>query len=310
MGMRIFVSIASYRDRELVKTIKSLISNARFPQNLHIGVLSQDENKKHPDLSFVKNRLTYQKMSMKDARGAGYARKICMEMYDGEDYFLQIDSHMRFAPNWDVRLITMLQESQEIAKNQKVILSQFPAPYQLWTNGKEHYPKDDASLWSEPSWTTVEWSWKGVWIGVRQPIKDKSKPHKSHTVLAGYIFAPGSFIEELPYDERISFMGEELCIALRAYTRGWDIYAPNEMLIWHFYGRREHPKVWNQRDDMVREHKWHKLEEESHKIQRAILTGEEEGIFGIVKNRRYTQYQKMIGKNFKEFYEQLDNKGK
>jgi hypothetical protein len=68
--------------------------------------------------------------------------------------------------------------------------------------------------------------------------------------------------------------------------------------------------VWNQRDDMVREHKWHKLEEESHKIQRAILTGEEEGIFGIVKNRRYTQYQKMIGKNFKEFYEQLDNKGK
>lgn len=304
--MKIFVSIAGYRDRELPKTIKNLLENARHPENLHLGILSQDEPKKHPDLSFVNTKMTYEKMHMKDAKGAGYARKICMEMYKGEDFYFQIDSHTRLAPNWDVRLITMLQQTQEMSGNQKIILSQFPAPYQLWTNGKEHYPKEDKTLWAEPSWTSVEWSWKGVWVGARQTMEDKSVPHKSQTILAGYIFAPGNIVEEVPYDERISFMGEELCFAIRAYTRGWDIYAPNEMFVWHFYTRKDHPKVWNQKDDMIRDHKWNILEKDSYSTQRLILTGEEKGIFGIVKNKRYTEYQKMIGKNFKKFYQELD----
>lgn len=304
--MKIFVSIAGYRDKELPKTITSLIDSAKFPNNLHLGVLSQDEPKKHPDLSFVSNRITYNKMHMKEARGAGYARKLCMEMYDGEDFFFQIDSHTRLAQNWDVRLITMLENAQEIADNKKIILSQFPAPYQIWTNGKEHYPKSDDILWYEPSWSTVEWSWQNVWRGSRQFMQDKTKPCKSHTILAGYVFSLGDIVKEVPYDERISFMGEELCFAIRAYTRGWDIYAPNEMLVWHFYGRRSHHKVWNQVDDTTREIKWSDLEKESAEIQRMILTGEEKGIYGIVKNKRYTEYQKMIGINFKKFYEELD----
>jgi hypothetical protein len=36
--MTIFVSIASYRDRELVKTVDSLISQAKNPNGLHIGI--------------------------------------------------------------------------------------------------------------------------------------------------------------------------------------------------------------------------------------------------------------------------------
>lgn len=304
--MNIFISIASYRDRELPKTVKSLINNARYPENLHFGILDQAEKNNWANLNFVKSPINHKKMHMKDARGAGYARKICMEMYDGQDYFFQIDSHMRFAKNWDVRMMTMLKESQGIAKNEKVILSQFPAPYQMWTNGKEYYPEGDRLFWSDPSWTSVVWTWKGLWAGNREVMQDKSKPHFSHTILAGYVFAPGNLVEEVPYDPRISFMGEELCFAIRAYTRGWDIYAPNEMLVWHYYTRKDHPKIWNQKDDMTREHKWKDLENKSQAIQRAVLMGEEKGIYGVVNNKRYKDYQKMIGKNFKEFYAEID----
>lgn len=308
--MKIFISIASYRDKELPKTVRSLIENAKYPQNLHFGILDQAEKNKWADLSFVKSLMMHEKMHMKDARGAGYARKICMEMYDGEDYFFQIDSHMRFAQNWDVRMITMLKEAQEIENNEKIILSQFPAPYQLWTNGKEYFPEGDPAFWSEPSWTSVVWTWRGQWAGNRQFMSDKTKPCPSHTILAGYVFAPGNLVEEVPYDPRISFMGEELCFAIRAYTRGWDIYAPNEMLVWHYYTRKDHPKIWNQRDEITREVTWKQLEDKSHAVQRAVLTGEEEGIYGVVKNKRYADYQKMIGKDFKEFYKEVDKSKK
>lgn len=299
--MKIFVSIASYRDTEIIHTLESAVSNARFPKDIEFSVLTQDGNNFHPNLSFVPN-IIHQKMHFKDAMGAGHARKIVMDTYNGQEYFFQTDSHMRFAPNWDVRMMTMLNESQELAKNNKIILSQFPAPYKKLTDGRDHFPTGDKFFWSDPSWTSVVRTFKDEWAGNRELMKDKTKPHESHTILAGYVFAPGNLVEEVPYDERISFMGEELCFAIRAYTRGWNIYSPNEMLLWHFYSRKGHPKVWNQRDDMVRKQKWAEIEKNSREIQKNILTGQEKGIYGIDNLYMLRKYQKMIGINFKDFY--------
>lgn len=306
--MSIFVSIISYKDPELTRTIKNLLNNATKPQDIHFGIVSQDFKQKHPDLSFV-NNLKYHKMLFTQAKGAGYARKIAMEMYDGQDYFLQLDSHMRFAKHWDSKLLAIHQEAQEIAGTEKVILSQFPAPYEVHTGGKDYYPIGDKSYWSDPSWTSVVNTWAGVWAGNREIMEDTSKPHKSHTILAAYVFAPGYITQEIPYDERICFMGEELCFAIRAYTRGWEIYAPNEMLLWHFYQRKNQVKVWNQMEDSSRQVKWIDLESLSAKTQKNILLGIEEGIYGIGDYERYLEYQKMIGINFAEFYnERIENK--
>jgi hypothetical protein len=302
--MSIFVSIASYRDPEIVKTLQSAVDNARYPNDLHFSVLTQEGKNDHPDLYGFPN-MNHQKMHFKDSMGAGYARKILMETYNDQEYFFQTDSHMRFAPNWDVRMITMLEQCQE-ENNEKVILSQFPAPYQVFTDGRDYFPQGDKSYWSEPSWTSVVRTSRDEWAGNREEMKDKSKPHKSHTVLAGYIFASGKLPEEVPYDERISFMGEELCFAVRAYTRGWEIYAPNEMLLWHFYSRRGYSKVWNQRDDVARKMKWKEIESNSREIQKNILTGKETGIYGIGDKRRFAGYQKMVGINFEKFYEDRD----
>ena len=299
--MKIFVSIAGYRDTEITKTLKSAIENARFPKDIEFSVLTQDGPKFHPDLSFVPN-IIHQKMHFKDALGAGHARKIVMDTYDGQEYFFQTDSHMRFAPNWDVRMITMLEEAKQMARSEKVMLSQFPAPYKVLTNGKDHFPEGDKFFWSDPSWTSVVRTFKDDWAGNRETMRNKTKLHESHTILAGYVFAPGNLVNEVPYDERISFMGEELCFAVRAYTRGWKIYSPYEMLLWHFYSRKGHPKIWNQRDDMVRKQKWAEIEKNSRDIQRDILTGKEKGIYGVGDQHLFRKYQTMTGINFKDFY--------
>ena len=300
--MSIFVSIVSYRDTELVPTINSLLSNADLPEEIHLGVVSQDKD--HPDLSFVEN-LSYTKMDFKYSRGVGYARKLAMDLYSGEDFYLQIDSHMRFAKSWDTELIKMISVTKEISKNDKVILSQFPAPYEIHTDGKEFYPQKSMELWAVPSWSKVENRKFGAWSAKRQGIEDLSVPHPTHTLLAGYIFSTGNFVEDIPYDERISFMGEELCLAIRSYTRGWSLYAPNKMLLWHYYKRKRSPKVWNQKDDKFKKHRWMDLEMKSKSVQRNILTGKEEGIYGIGDYEKYLEYQEMVGFNFSEFYDKI-----
>lgn len=299
--MSIFVSIASYRDTELVPTIKSIIDNAKNPDSLHFAVVSQDLKKKHPDLSFVKN-LSYLKMDSREARGAGYARKLAMDMYSGQSFYLQLDSHMRAVNGWDTKLKEMHDVSKKISGVDKIILSQYPAAYEIHTNGKEYFVQNHEELWSTPTWSRVHNRDNGSWSSIREKFEDFSQPHPSHTVLAGYLFASGNFVEEIPYDERISFMGEELCIAIRAYTRGWKIYAPNEMLFWHFYKRKHSPKIWNQAADLNSPLRWIGMEMESKRVQKSILLGEERGIFGIEDYDKYLEFQGIIGIDFSDFY--------
>ncbi len=305
--MSIFISIASYRDTELVPTIKSIIEKADNPKSIHFGVVSQDINKNHPDLSFVEN-LSYLKMDFREAKGVGYARKLAMEMYEDESFYLQLDSHMRAVQGWDTKLKSMYHISTKIAKTDKIILSQYPAAYEIHTGGKEYFIQSHEELWSTPTWSKVHNRDNGSWSSIRQPIEDLSKPHPSHTVLAGYLFAKGEFVNEVPYDERISFMGEELCIAIRAYTRGWKIYAPNEMLFWHFYKRRQSPKIWNQMEDTKRPLKWIDMEMQSKRIQKSILLGEDHGIYGIGDHKKYLEFQDIIGIDFSDFYKNEINK--
>ena len=41
------------------------------------------------------------------------------------------------------------------------------------------------------------------------------------------------------------FDGEEVLYASRLYTNGWDSYLPTENLLYHFYTRKDAPKVWS-----------------------------------------------------------------
>lgn len=296
--MSIFVSIIAYRDAELPQTVRQLIDNADHPDQLHFGIVTQDLKSKHPNFEHIPN-MKHIKMHWSQAQGAGYARAMAMDLYDGQDYFFQTDSHMLFAKGWDTDLVNMLKESQELAGTEKVILGQFPAPYYYDSQNVIQRPTDDAKHSHLPSWTSVVLSWAGVWAGNREPMEDLSQPHESHTVLGALLFAPGFITSEIPYDPEISFMGEEVCFAIRAYTRGWKMYAPNKMVCWHHYTRKNLPKVWA---DDTSERKWMDIEARSQTKIKDVLLGNEVGVFGIGDYQLYRDYQEMIGINFAEHY--------
>ena len=297
--MSIFISIASYRDPELIRTINSAIEKADNPSDLTFGLVIQEFSKKMPDFSHIKNIRIFT-MSPKEAQGAGYARSIAMNMYKDEDYFLQIDSHTIFTDGWDTECIKQLQMARDVSNNDKVIISAFPQPYIIESNrvnilkkSKEYsvYPMKQIPLQRR----------NGDWTAKRVEFDNKdSSPELSMTVLGGFIFTTGNIVKEIPYDPEISFLGEELCFAVRAWTRGWDIYSPKKIILYHYYVRPDYHKLWT--DVNLRQISWKDLETRSRKKQTRVLCGIEQGIYGLGDIRSISEYEKINNINFHELY--------
>lgn len=297
--MSIFISIASYRDPELIRTIKSAIDNAARPNELYFGIVVQEFDKDIPDLSWIKN-VEIVIMHPKDARGAGYARAIAMDLYNNQDYYLQIDSHTIFEKNWDTMCISQLKKAQEIAKNDKIILSHFPPAFHVENNGKISYITKDKD---KPPYATKQvpvLSKRNEWTAKRVELSDKTMPEMSTTLLAGFVFTLGNITKEVPYDQEISFFGEEICFAMRAWTRGWDIYSPSATIVHHFYHRGNYKKIWKDRN--IRKLSWKEIEQISKDKQKRVLSGIEKGIFGAGNYRHLKAYEKLIGFDFKKMY--------
>jgi len=299
--MRIFISIASYRDPELQWTIKSAIENANSPDNLYFGVVHQGLDSEIFNYEEIKN-ISIIKMHPKEARGAGYARSKAMELYDGQEYFLQVDSHTRFVPGWDLLCIDQLSRAKNISGHSRVMLSYFPAPFEPEKNGGMFLIKNNPKIKAYPTRQKVSLNKRKQWTAERFEFENRLKenPELSETVLGGFMFSDGSIVNEVPYDPEISFFGEEICFAMRSWTRGWDIYSPSKNIVYHFYSRGGYSKIWKDRN--LRGLSWKELEDISYEKQKRILCGEESGVFGAGSIRTLEEYEMFTKTNFKDFY--------
>ena len=108
---KIFVSIASYCDPELPQTLDNCLANARHPELLRFGICWQFDAAKPITLTrFAADpRFAFSIHRIEDSEGGSWARNIAQTFWDGEEYTLQIDSHMAFAKGWDESLVRMMR---------------------------------------------------------------------------------------------------------------------------------------------------------------------------------------------------------
>ena len=238
MKETIFVSIASYRDRLCSSTIESLIDHALIPDRITIGLCEQNGE---DDTSCIKEKykpyIRIIKIKSDEAEGPGYARFLCSQLFEDQDYFFQIDSHCKFVKHWDSKIIRMIKECD----SSKPILS--------------HYPKDFVDYEEEPRETSQVTYIPKAFINERGLISftgaafidAPKKPKKNYFIAAGFVFAPGYFIKEVPFDPYLQnlFVGEEILLSARAFTHGWDVFSPNRDILYHFYTRKDEPKFWD-----------------------------------------------------------------
>lgn len=251
----IFISIASYRDPELIPTLKNMLQQAAHPENLHLAVCWQDDENLSlfeqsgmiPEGSRIvagreviafryrQARIDFISVHYYASQGACWARSMAETLFEQEVYFLQIDSHCRFIPGWDDEMIAMLRQLQP--KSARPILSSYPPPYRPGEDeeaSKKHYVS---------RLIFREFNPQGIPMLTSMPFT-ATEPVRGSYLAGGFIFTHGDFVNTVPNDPQIFFAGEEIAMAVRAFTYGYDIYHPHKPLLWHFYQRKEHSKVW------------------------------------------------------------------
>jgi len=294
----IFIQIAAYRDPELLPTIRDCITNAKKPDNLRFCIAWQHAEEDTWDtLDEFKNdpRFIILDIPHLQTRGTCWARYQIQRHWSGEKYTLQLDSHHRFAKHWDVELIKMVKDLQKVG-HKKPLLTAYVSSYDPrndpvgrakdpWCLAFDRFTPEGAVFFT-PS-TIPEW-------------QNRILPYPTRFYSAHFGFTLGQFCKEVPHDPNYLFHGEEISIAARAYTRGYDLFAPHKPLVWHEYSREHRQrKSW---DDL---HQWASWDKESLTRNRRLLnidgertSTEDFGEFGFGSERTLEQYEQYAGIRF------------
>ena len=241
---KIFISLACYRDPEIVPTVRDAYNKAQNKHLLVFGVYAQmasiDEK---IDLSFIEDQEQV-RLLVKDntkARGPSYARYIIYnKLYKDELYYLQIDSHTRFAKNWDTELIEM---HSKLSANS--VISTYPKGYQL---------QHDNILPTSERMNMLKFKKirDGIPIFNTTTIPQEDKPKRNYFWAAGYSFCYGAIFKIIPFDPHLKnlFWGEEFLMSLRFFTNNIKIYSPNRNVVYTLWTRNYRHTFWELKERM------------------------------------------------------------
>lgn len=265
----IFVSLGTYRDPYCPMTLKSLYSQAKYPEKIFValfqqncfekvcrtGVLQGGEMKdtgtdvncyeefcKSPEgqksNACQNGHILLFDVNESQSLGPYMARYFGAKFYRGEQYYLQIDSHSEFVESWDDKLIKMLHD----APARKPIISTYPPDSTMnWRNTVGFRMCD-----SDFATSQIEWQIVRLAPSRSYESEPRTEPAYAPFVAAGFFFGPAQVLQEVPFDPLLPwiFMGEEISMSARLWTSGYDIFAPTINVLNHYYVRRHHPKFW------------------------------------------------------------------
>jgi len=295
---KIFIQIASYRDPQLLPTLRNCIAMSKYPENLVFSIAWQHSVDDEWDNLYEykdDHRFKIIDIDYRDSKGACWARNALQQQYDGEKYTLQLDSHHRFVQNWDEELIEMYNtlKSKGIDKP-------------LLTSYVSSFDPDN-----EPEGRNMN-PWKmnfdrfipeGAVFFLPASIdnhKELNEPIPSRFYSAHFAFTSGNFVLEVPHDPEYYFHGEEISVAVRSYTWGYDLFHPHKVVVWHEYTRKGRTKQWD--DDS----EWSKRNAQSHLRNRKLFEMDGEtndidfGKYGFGNIRSLEDYERYAGISFKK----------
>lgn len=291
----IFISIASYRDPELLPTLRDCLANAKNPNRLTFGICWQRDDTETLDEFDNDSRFKVIKVPYEMSKGTCWARNMIQELWSDETYYLQLDSHHRFEKNWDTTLIKMLKSLKKQGYKKPLLTTYLPG----------FDPKNDPAGRVNECWSLEfdRYLPEGP-IFIKPHVipdwKELKSPIPSKFLSGHFIFTLGKWAKEVKYDPYYYFHGEEPSLAARSFTHGYNLFAPNKVIIWHEYTRNGKVKQWD--DDKT----WADKNRVSYSRYRALhgMGGELEGTltdldkYGWGTERTLEEYEKYIGVKF------------
>ena len=297
----IFVHLPSYRDPELVPTIKDALKNAKYPKRIHFGICRQyHPDDKFDDLSEYKNdkRFNIYECLYTEAKGLPWARAVINEQLMGkQDYILQLDSHHRFEKDWDVTLIEM--HNQREKQGYKPILAAYLPLYTPFN--------DPAGRSMEPWQQQFACFYPHGTIFIRPSLlhgwKDMTEAPFSRFLSGHFCFARTEWAREIKHDPDIYFSGEEINLTVRSYTHGYDMFHPHKLVVWHSTMREERSGMLKWDDDAKLGVDWWNRQNTARAKIRQLFRVEDNGYdltgYDLGTARTIEDYEAYAGVNFK-----------
>lgn len=296
----IFIQIAAYRDPELPVTLADAVAHATRPDRLHFCIAWQHgPDERYEDIFGglpEGPRLTVLDIPHEESKGVCWARNRIQQEYDGETYTMQLDSHHRFVQGWDDICVDMLEglRSEGIAKP---LLTTYLPSYD---------PANDPEGRVQEAWELIldRFIPEGAIFTSPRTMagwEERSRPMRGRFYSAHFAFTVGAFAQEVQHDPELYFHGEEISIAVRAFTHGYDLFYPHRLIAWHEYTRRGRTKHW---DD---HHDWGEVNRSSHSLNRKLfgmdeyadrpeeVTQVQAGPFGFGSERTLRDYEQFAG---------------
>ena len=239
----VFATIASYEDPETPSTCASLLADPGLTTRLHVVLQTDDDGLYRATRATGAEVL---RIPREDARGACWPRAVSHTYHRGERWIAQFDSHMRFDPGWAATLAEQLD-----GLGHRAALTAYVHDFATDAN----HPPDHASIMDIFQWGDDGWHCRPAYYSLND--FPGGRPIPARVLSAHCLFAPALWLEEIPYDPKIYFSGEEQTLMLRAWTCGWDLFHPACNVVYHRY----HKKGFKYRE-MISDHnpEWWKID--------------------------------------------------
>ena len=287
---KIFLNIASYRDPLMPYTLESLLDRATKPDKVKIGLCWQKGKEEIESLKKIpKKNIKLIKVPAIRSKGACWARSVAFQLMEDEDFSWLLDSHIKPIDNWDELLI---DQYYSIGK-EKAILS---CAASQWD------PPDEPREWKEGGGyhaiSAASEFWGDILLQMYKINENTNKPYLGCFLTCCNLFTPASWVHEVGYDPDLLFLGEEISLAIRSFTKGYDLYHTTVNMIGHKHDR-DYRRVFH--DDHDGEFSILQQESEKRlKEQFGISDNKVNlGMYGLGSDRTLEQYQKYVGINFK-----------
>lgn len=282
---RIFVQIPAYRDHELGPTLRHLFATAADPQALRVAVLwqrAQDD----PFISagFHPNALEIIEIPHTESLGCNWARGELQRLWQGEPYTFIIDSHHRFVRHWDRKLISAYEMLLSAGIARPIVTAYLPS----------YDPKvDPEGRLNTPLKIYPLQRTRGLVLRlIGRPIlavEQCAGPIPANFVSLHCLFAAGRFNQDVRFDPKCYFFGHEVATSLRAFTHGYDLFHPHEVIGWHLYDRSTRRPHWE--DHAI----WEMQEAISRHSLEALFCNGASGPYGCGNERSLDDFEDHLG---------------
>ena len=133
--------------------------------------------------------------------------------------------------------------------SEKPVLTQYPLEYNIVDSGRGNSIKEEWQVDKLRSGLYVQkFDDPDGFYRIQSDYTDERRrqPFSATCWAAGFSFSRGDFFWEVGYDPYTPFLffGEEMDIAARGWTWGWDFYSPSETVVFHNYKRDHRSTFW------------------------------------------------------------------